>query len=88
MSEDRAAQRTRDEAHRKGPESRQRAHERIDVREEQPAEDERGGRAVEEESYHSIAVPMKLATITGRIEGGVVAAAAGVWVVVTARLYL
>ena len=46
---DDAADRPRDEADRVGGEGQQRADQRLGVREEEVAEDERGGRAVEEE---------------------------------------
>ena len=49
MAEDDAAERARDEPDREGTERGQRAHERIGVRKEQPAEHERGCGAVEEE---------------------------------------
>ena len=49
VAEDDAAERAGDEADGEGAERRQRADERIDVREEEAVEDERRGRAVEEE---------------------------------------
>ena len=49
VAEDDAAERPRDEADGEGAEREQRADQRIDAREEQLAEDQRGGGAVEEE---------------------------------------
>ena len=49
VAEHDAADRTRDEPDREGAERRQRADERVDVRKEQPVEDQRRGGAVQEE---------------------------------------
>ncbi len=61
VAEDDTAERAGDEAEGVGAEREERAGQRVAVGEEQAAEDEGRGGAVEEESYHSTAVPTTLA---------------------------
>jgi hypothetical protein len=70
VPEDHTAERPRKEPEGIRRERGHRAGDRIEIWKENPVDHERRCRAVEEKTYHSIAVPMKLAMTTRRMELG------------------
>jgi len=69
MAKYQTAQRSRHKAERVGCEREQRTHRRIEGRKEQLVENQRGGRSAEKKVYHSISVPIRLASATFTCDG-------------------